>query len=59
MNKKRKCDKNTSQYNKPSIGIYREIGQQVLVFIEDGHTHRRTYFVYVDCNVLVAIYYLK
>ena len=26
----------------PYIGIYREIGQQVLVSIEDGHTDRQT-----------------
>ena len=57
MNKKRKCDKNTPQYNNPHIRINREIGQQVLASIEDGwtdthtHTDRRTNFIYIDLSV--------
>ena len=42
MNKKRKCDKKLPNIANPHIGIYREIGQQVLAPIEDGHTHRQT-----------------
>ena len=30
----------------PHIGIYREIGQQVLASIEETQTHRQKYFIY-------------
>ena len=31
----------------PHIGIHREIGQQVLASLEDGHTHRQTQLNYI------------